>query len=108
MHHALAVSRIQRVQDLTGILHGLAERKRPLQLRSFYELHHQIVGTDIVKLADMRMIQRRHRAGLALESLAESLFRDLDRHGAVQARIARPVDPAHSSGAYEILDPIWP
>jgi hypothetical protein len=36
----------------------------------------------------MRVIQRRHLAGLALESLAESLFRDLDRDGAVR-RVSR-------------------
>jgi hypothetical protein len=54
----------------------------------------------------MRVIQRRHCAGFALESFAKSLFRDLDRHGAVQPRIARAVDTAHSSRAYKILDTI--
>jgi len=52
MHDALAVSHIQRVQDLASILHGLAEWKRPLQRRTFHELHYQVVRTDVVKLAD--------------------------------------------------------
>ena len=37
-------------------------------------LHHQVVGTHVVERADVGVIQRRDRAGLAIEPLAELGF----------------------------------
>ena len=54
---------------------------------------------DVVKGADIGMIQRRDGAGFTLEPLTEPRARNLDRHTPVQARIAGPVDFAHAAGA---------
>src|SRR2546425_10917483 len=50
------------------------------------------------------MIQRRAGASFPLEALAELLGADLDGHRAVQARIARFIDLAHSAGANQRED----
>jgi hypothetical protein len=53
----------------------------------------------VVQLADVRMVQRGHRAGLAREPFGEFGLRCLDRNNSVQAGVAGPVDLAHSTGA---------
>ena len=60
---------------------------------------------DVVERADVRMIERRDRARLALEALAqlrvgrERRRQDLDRDRAVEPRVAGAVDFAHAAGA---------
>ena len=57
---------------------------------TFHQLHHQVVGTDIVEVADVRVIQRRDCMDLTLEAVAEALGGDLDRYFTPDARIANP------------------
>jgi hypothetical protein len=58
-----------------------------------------------VNLRDVRMIERGERLGLALESGepigigGERVGQDLDRHVAIQLRVAGFVDLAHAAGA---------
>ena len=52
------------------------------QCWTFHELHHQVVGPDIVKRADVGVVERRYRAGLALETGAKPLMSCLDGDGA--------------------------
>ncbi len=65
---------------------------------------------DVVDAADVRMVQRRDRAGLALEArtpigIAGQFARQhLDRHRAIEARVARAVDLPHSAGAQRADD----
>src|SRR5207237_706204 len=64
-----------------------------------------ILLADVVQRADMRMAQRRNRAGLALEALAHLgpsrrvLGQHLDGDDAVEPRIARLIDLAHAARA---------
>src|SRR5262245_24153041 len=60
--------------------------------------------------ADVGVLQRRHGAGFSLESRArlatqsEMRGQDLDGHRAVEPRVVRSVDLAHSSGADNFQD----
>ena len=88
-----------------------ARRGRPAQRLPFEILEHEEVDAvlmpDVVQRADVRMIERRDRARLALEALAQLRIRrerrrqDLDRHRAIEPRIARPIDLAHATRADE-------
>ena len=64
-----------------------------------------VVLADIVERADVRVSEGRDRARFALESLAElrvggkDARENLDGDGAVESRVAGPVDLAHAAGA---------
>ena len=47
----------------------------------------------------MRMIQRGHGAGFALEAFGELLLRNFDGDFAIEARVARAIHFAHAPGA---------
>src|SRR5881396_3213390 len=49
MRDSLAMRRIERVQNLPGVFDGLLDWQRTLKRRPLDELHHQVVGTDVVK-----------------------------------------------------------
>ena len=97
-----------------AIVSASIERQRPLlqpigQRLAFQVLHHEerraVVLADVVERADVRMIELRDRARFAVEPLAElrvggeALGQDLDRDGAIEARVARLVDLAHAARA---------
>ena len=64
------------------------------------ELHHQVVGPDVVERADVRMVERGKRPRLALEARAEYRpLEDLDRDVATEPSVARAVDLAHPARA---------
>src|SRR5215470_17459085 len=85
---------------------------------TFQVLQHQevdaVLRTNIVKSADVGMIQRRNCAGFALEALPglgilrEMRGENLDRNRAVQPRVARAIDLAHAACAQRRLDFIRP
>jgi hypothetical protein len=52
--------------------------------RVFYH-YRKIIRTDVVKLADVGMIQRGHSVGFALEAFAELFGGNLDGDGSVEA-----------------------
>ena len=62
------------------------------------ELHHQVIGADVVQRADVGMIQRRHGAGFALEAFREALVGHLDRDVAAEAGIPSAIHDAHAAG----------
>src|SRR4029453_18462185 len=66
---------VERAADLRGILERLVERQRAFERRPFDILEHEVafavVPADVVECADVRVIQRRDRARLAFEALAE-------------------------------------
>src|ERR1700694_5114678 len=99
MRDALAMRGIQRLQNLPGVFDSFLQRKRTLQRRSFDELHNQVIRSDIVKLADVRIIQSRDRTRLGLEPLRELLLRDLDRDDAIKPRVAGFIELAHAPSA---------
>src|SRR5260221_7066353 len=57
MRDSLAMRSVESLENLPGVFDGFLDRQRTLERRLLDELHHQIVWTDIVKLADMCVIQ---------------------------------------------------
>jgi hypothetical protein len=73
MRDPLAMRSIKSVQNLAGVFDGLLDWQRTLERRPLDELHHQVVWTDVVKLADMRMIQSGDGAHFTLEAFRKLL-----------------------------------
>jgi hypothetical protein len=114
VHDALAVCLVERIADLDRARERLrrrqgASRQPDGERLALDHLHDEIVdalvAADVVNGADVRVIERRHHARLALEPGAALLVgrphrgQDLQRDGAAQARIVRAVDVAHAAGA---------
>ena len=96
-------------RDLWKLMHKEAVLAHNFAQRaSINEFHHderQTVGfADLVDRADIRMVERRNRARLSLEPLAEIRADDLDGDGAIQARVSGFVNLAHPSRAQRRLD----
>src|ERR1700676_1641755 len=89
----------ERVGDLVGDAESGVERHRPFGRLALDILHYQVIGADVVNLADIRMIERGDGFGFALEALRELGGGNLDSYVAIQARIARAVDLAHAARA---------
>ena len=115
----LSVGRLKGVRDLDPEAEYLCERQRSTfdtcgQRLTFEQFEHEVLGvvlsTDVVQAADVRVIERRDRLGLALEAGAElrvgrQLRREhLHRDLAVKARIAGLIHLAHASGPDERED----
>src|ERR1019366_455077 len=97
MHDAFFVRSVERACDLLRDTDDLFWRHGTPRSVAFDQLHDEKIGADVVQMADVGMIERRHRARLALESFAELFFRELDRYVAIQACVACPVYLAHST-----------
>jgi len=106
MQNAAAMRGVQRIGNLDGEAQGLAHRQRPGDWRTFDVLEDQIIGADVVDLADVRMVERRNRARFLIEAL---LMRVQRLHGdrAVKSRIPRLPDFAHAACANPGEDFIW-
>jgi hypothetical protein len=63
--------------------------------------------TYVVHRANMRMVQRRNRAGLAFEAGAKLLLHDLDGDRPAQPRIDRMKHFTHAARAPRPFDPTW-
>ncbi len=99
MRDALGVRGRKRIGNLDGVAAGPIERERAIQLRSLNEFHHQIIRANIVELANVGMIQRGDRSGLALEPVAVFDIKGFDGDGASQANVDGFVNLAHASSA---------
>ena len=102
MDDALLVGRLERGGDLPGIPDRLFEGEGAVlqagrDRLSFHQLHHQVVRPDVVKDTDVRMVQRRNRAGFALEAGVELLPNDFDGYGASQSCVDGPENLAHAA-----------
>ena len=73
----------------------LAETALVGDRRAFHQFHHQVVGSDIIELADVGMVQGRDGAGFVFEALGEALLGDFDGDSAVEARVASLPHLAH-------------
>jgi hypothetical protein len=114
VHHALTVGLVQRVRDLNGIFQNGTELepslgKPELQSLAFDQFHDQVVRSllfaDVMKRADVGMVEAADRFRLTFEALAplrirSKLFREnLDGDFAIQTGIGRKVDLPHATGA---------
>jgi hypothetical protein len=70
------------------------------------QLHHQVVGPDVVERADVRMIEGRDRTNLAVETLAKARRADLDGDRTIQALIDGAKHLSHAAGTQQRLHPI--
>lgn len=99
MGDSFAVGGLECVEDLFGGLDGLVEGKGAFERGAIDELHDQVVGTDVVELADVGMVEGSYRAGFALEAFGEFGLGDFDCDGAVETGVAGFVDFAHAAFA---------
>src|SRR5262245_5389650 len=99
MNDALPMCGVERITNLRAIFQGLIQWQRSTKRLALDVLHDKIVRADIVKLTDMRMVQRSDCPGFALESFAELLVRGLDGNGAIEPCIACPPHFTHSARA---------
>src|SRR5215468_6559414 len=88
-------------RDLQCQRHRLLGRERAPERRAVDELHDQVIGTDIIKLTDVGMIQSRNGACFLLEPYREFLAGELYGNHSVQTRVARLVDLSHTPGTNE-------
>ena len=101
---AAVVRRLQRVGDLPGERQRFVDRDRRRanavgERRTVNQLHHEIVGPDVVQRADVRMVERGDGAGLPLEAVAEAFGRHLDCDVPAEAGIARAIHRSHAAGS---------
>jgi DNA invertase Pin-like site-specific DNA recombinase len=94
----------QRIRDLGAVTQDkLCRQTSTLQTIgqrfAFDQFHHQVIRPGVVQRADVRMIQRRDCARLAVEASTEFLMRDLDGDGPAEAGVAGLVDRAHAAFA---------
>jgi hypothetical protein len=112
MNAAFFVRGFERSSDLSSNPERLGYRQRassnPIrQRRSVHQLHHEIVGSNVVQLADIRMIHGSDGPRFRFEAFAEPRRRDFDRDFSVQPSVSRAIDLAHSAGRQELIDPVW-
>jgi hypothetical protein len=82
--------------SLTGIINGFLGRQRTFERYTVDVLYDKIIRSQVVKLTDVRVIQRRDCMGFALEAGAEPHRGDFDRDGAVKACMTRFPYLAHA------------
>jgi hypothetical protein len=103
---------LQSVADVAAVAQSLAERQRTLakairETFAFQILHDQIADpvlrSDVVEMANVRVIQRRDGPGFAVKALfrhwivGERLGKDLDRDGAIEAGVAGAIHLTHAA-----------
>src|SRR5215469_11226050 len=69
------------------------------QSRPIKQFHHEIVGADVIELADAGMVERGDGACFALESLSKAGAGNLDGDIAAEPSVAGAVDLAHATVA---------
>jgi len=110
MEDAPLMGRSERPGNLACDPHRIVHGHRASQFVTVHVLEHQIAGANVVKLADVGVIQRGNRACFLLETAqsvgigSEGLGKDLDRDLAPQTRVTGPIDFAHPSGAQRADD----
>src|SRR5262249_55136962 len=78
MRDAFPVRGIQRVQDLPCVFGSFFQRKWTSQRSAFDHLHHQVIGTDIVEMANMGMVEGSDDVRLSREAFTEPSDADFD------------------------------
>ncbi|MGA3261213.1 MAG: hypothetical protein ABSE35_20190 [Bryobacteraceae bacterium] len=104
MHDSARMRLRQRAGNLCSIArHDFSGQWASLDFRcqsgAFDELHDQVVWADVVKRANVGMVQRGNRPSFELKSFAIAFGRNLDGNHAPQSRIDGAVDGSHTTGA---------
>src|SRR5579859_606155 len=108
------MSLVESIGNFHADFQSLAERQRAAgktrgERLTLEILHDEIFGavlvSDVVKSADVGMVERRNGAGFTLEALSqfgvfgEMVGQDFDGDGAVEAGVASAVDLTHAASA---------
>ena len=104
VHDAAFVGGFEGVGDLVGDAQSGVERHGSFGRLAFDVFHHQVIGADVVDLADVGMVERGDGFGFALEAFGELGGGDFDGDVAVEAGVVGAVDFAHAAGADGGLD----
>ena len=108
MRDVLLVRGVECIADLHGVAQRLiSSGKRTMERSPLDKLHDQIVGADIVKLANVWMVQRGDGFGFMFEALTELRGGNLDGDVTVQTGVTGAVHLAHATGADGRKDLIW-
>jgi hypothetical protein len=91
------VCRVQRIEYLLRVFDRFVERQRTSERSAFDVLHNQVVRSDIMERADVRMIQGGNGTRLTLKALAELRRRNLDRDSAPEPCVASLPYLAHAT-----------
>src|SRR5262245_39478991 len=108
MDDVFGVRRFECLRDLTCIVQHRLERERPLRRSALHQLHDEIVRPNIVKAADVRMIQRSYRSRFAIKAIGELFGGYLDCDLAPEPGIERAVNLAHTACTNERDDLVRP
>ena len=98
---------VDSISDLQDEPHGLRRCEGPAQRRAVDVLQHEIARTQVVNLTDVRMVQRRNRARLLLESTdavrvrGQFLRQHLDGDLPIKAFVTCAIHLAHPAPAEE-------
>ena len=97
------VCRAESFENLSCEVERPLDRETSLQAVTqsvaFHQLRYEVVRADIVKRANVRMIQGGDGASLLLKAVREVLPGELDRDVAAQPGVARLVHLTHAAGA---------
>ena len=86
-------------QNLRRVFDGFFDRQRAFERCTFDELHHQVVRSDIVELADVGVVEGGNGSGFVFESFVNWAWETLIATIAIEAGIAGFVDFAHAARA---------
>ena len=123
MDYAVFVRTIKTLANIGPILQNLCHWQRTFgqtvrQCLPFQKFHDQVVGAilmaNIVQRANIRMIERRDGTGFAVEALLsfgtlrKMVGKDFDRDRAIESRIERTIDFAHTTRTQRGLNLVGP
>ena len=113
VHDAPRVSHGQSFGNLGSESKGLCEGQFAALEASghgfaFDQLHHEVVGADVMQGADVGMADGCNRTRLLPEAVEEGTLADLDSDGTLQAGIGRAVNLAHGSLPEQGFDFVGP
>src|SRR5579859_8246157 len=89
--------RREPIGDLHGEVEQLARASGGRNTRAVDELHYQVIWTNVVKLANIGMIQGGDGPRLPLKPCRESILCNLDCNDPIQASIPRLVHLTHTA-----------
>ena len=95
----MSVGFLESARNLQRKPYRLVRWKWPTERLPLHVLQHQVVGSDIVDLADMRMVQCGDCARFLFEPVAMLSRQPLDGDDAVEPCVARLPDFAHPASA---------
>ena len=102
--NAAFVRRVQCVGNLARQTHRVVPSDGTAQHFPLQIFEDEVLGSDVVDLADVWMVDRGDGARFALKPAVVVGDQPLDRDRAIQASIVRLVDLAHTAGADQRFD----